>query len=149
MSGGGKKTTDELLDVLGLLASGAELGAQRAGRARDPILRARWLAIAGARGEQRDRVTARLVALQVTPPQGAPWAHEAEGELSRLLRADLSASHVLAARCRRVARLARGRGDLETAASMERLAAESLAHATELARCLAHHYVREALTMAQ
>lgn len=147
--GGDRKTIDELLEVFGLLASGADVGSQRARRARDPILRARWLAIASARGEQKDRVSARLVALEATPPAGSAWSTEQEGELSRLLRADLSTSHALAARCRRVARCARGKGDLESAALMERLAAESLAHASELARCLAHHYVREALTVAQ
>lgn len=139
----------ELLEVLGLLTTGAELGAQRARKASDPILRARWLAIAGARTEQRDRLAARLAALGASRPLQSPATPDAHRELARLLRADLFTSHSIAARCRRVARWMKVRSDNESAGLLDRIAAESLVHASELARSLAHHYVREARTAAQ
>lgn len=139
----------EVLEVVGLLVAGADLGAQRARKATDPILRARWLSIAGARAEQRDRLLARLAALGVAKPMHPPQAPEPQREIARLLRADLATSHSLAARCRRVGRWLRATGDAETGALLERIANESLAHASELARSLAHHYVREARSAAQ
>ncbi len=140
----------ELLEVLGLLTTGAELGAQRARKASDPILRARWLAIAGARAEQRDRLAARLAArgADARLPNRLLGGRRLR-ELARLLRADLFTSHSIAARCRRVARWMKVRSDNESAGLLDRIAAESLVHASELARSLAHHYVREARTAAQ
>lgn len=139
----------ELLEVAELLAAGAELGALRARKAADPILRARWLAIAAARADQRDRLLVRLEALGVPRPAQGQVAPEPPRELARLLRADLSSSHALAARCRRVGRWVKALGDAESGGILDRIAAESLAHASELARSLAHHYVREARTAAQ
>jgi hypothetical protein len=139
----------EVVEVVGLLVAGADLGAQRARKASDPILRARWLSIAGARAEQRDRLLARLAALGIPRPMHTPQAPEPQRELARLLRADLATSHSLAARCRRVGRWLRATGDEETGALLERIANESLVHASELARSLAHHYVREARSAAQ
>lgn len=149
MGRGGQRGIQELIGVFGLLASGADLGAQRAKTANEPILRARWLAIAGARAEQRDRVSARIATFRKTPPVKPSWAGEPHGEVARLLRADLATSHSVAARCRRVARWMAAFGDAESANLLERIAAESLGHAAELARSLAHLYVREARTAAQ
>lgn len=138
-----------LLEVVELLSTGAELGGQRARKATDPILRARWLAIAAARAEQRDRLLARLEALGVHRPVLGPLGPEPPRELARLLRADLTSSHTVAARCRRVGRWMKLLGDPESGGLLDRIAAESLAHASELARSLAHHYVREAKSAAQ
>lgn len=144
-----EQSIGELLEVFGLVATGAELGALRARKASDPILRARWLAIAGARAEQRDRLLARLKALGESRPMHSPVSPESQREIARLLRADLSTSHTIAARCRRVARWMKASRDAESGGLLDRIAAESLAHASELARSLAHHYVREARTAAQ
>jgi bacterioferritin (cytochrome b1) len=131
------------------LAHGAEQGASRARTVADPILRARWLAIAAARAEHRERVGARIATLRGRVPPRRGEGVEVTGELAKLLRADLATSHALAARCRRVARLASALGDPESGALLERLAAESLGHAAELARALALHYAREARAAAQ
>lgn len=144
-----ERRVGELLEAYGLLVAAAELGAQRARKASDPVLRARWLAIAGARAEQGDRLLARLSALGIARPVVPPPAPEAQREIARLLRADLATSHALAARCRRVGRWLQATGDAETGALLERIASESLAHAAELARSLAYHYVREARSAAQ
>ncbi|AKU90558.1 hypothetical protein AKJ08_0945 [Vulgatibacter incomptus] len=143
------RSLDELVGVFGALAHAAELGASRARRATDPILRARWLAIAAARAEHRERVAARIAALRGARPMRPGETNEPGGELARLLRADLATSHALAARCRRVARLATAVGDPESGALLERLGAEALGHAAELARALALHYAREARAAAQ
>lgn len=144
-----QRILEELLGVHEALGRGAEMGAARARRTPDPILRARWLAIAAARCQFHEKVAARIVALGGQPhlnfvkptlPGGA--------EIARLLRADLAHSHALAARCRRVARLATALIDMETGALLEKLAVEGLAHAAELARALALHYAREARAAA-
>lgn len=144
-----ERRIEELSDVLSLLATGAELGAQRARKATDPILRARWLAIAGARAEQRDRLSSRLAPLGIRGPALGSVAPESHRELARLLRADLSTSHSIAARCRRVSRWVKALGDTESGGLLDRIAAESLVHASDLARSLAHHYVREARSAVQ
>ena len=141
---------EELLAIHASLAHAAELGASRARRSPDPILRARWLAIAAARAEFRDRVASRIAAVGGAPP---PVANQTlptpAAELARLLRADLATAHALSARCRRIARLATALGDAESGALLERLAVEGLGHAAELARSLALHYAREARAAAQ
>jgi len=145
-----QRVVDELVSLHGALAHAAELGACRARRTPDPILRARWLAIAAARAEFRDRVDARLAALKAapTPPPG-PALPTPAAEVARLLRADLATAHALSARCRRIARVATALGDAESGALLERLAVEGLGHAAELARSLALHYAREARAAAQ
>jgi len=149
MGEGRQKTIEELMGVFGALAHAAEQGASRARRTADPILRARWLAIAAARAEHRERVAARIAILRGSRPVRPGDAGEPGGELARLLRADLATSHALAARCRRVARLTTALGDSESGALLERLSAEALGHAAELARALALHYAREARAAAQ
>ncbi len=149
MVDGRQGTVEELVGVFGALSHAAELGASRARRTGDPILRARWLAIAAARAEHRERVAARIAALRGRKPLRPGAASEPGGELARLLRADLATSHALAARCRRVARMSTALGDSESGALLERLGAESLGHAAELARALALHYAREARAAAQ
>ncbi|HEY0839065.1 MAG TPA: hypothetical protein VGD74_02655 [Vulgatibacter sp.] len=149
MGEGRQKTIEELMGVFGALSHAAEQGASRARRTADPILRARWLAIAAARAEHRERVAARIAVLRGTRPNRPGDSGEPGGELARLLRADLATSHALAARCRRVARLTSALGDSESGALLERLGAEALGHAAELARALALHYAREARAAAQ
>jgi len=149
MNEGRQETLEELLGLYGTLGHAAEQGASRARRSADPILRARWLAIAAAREEHRERIGARIFVLCGKKPPRPPLSTEGGGELARLLRTDLATSHALAARCRRVARLTSAWGDAETGALLERLSAESLGHATELARALALHYAREARVAAQ
>ncbi|HWV38340.1 MAG TPA: hypothetical protein VN033_07665 [Vulgatibacter sp.] len=149
MAEGRQRTIEELMGVFGALAHAAEQGASRARRTADPILRARWLAIAAARAEHRERVAARIAALRGSRPLRPGDAGEPGGELARLLRADLATSHALAARCRRVARMTTALGDSESGALLERLSAEALGHAAELARALALHYAREARAAAQ
>jgi len=145
-----QRVLEELLAVHGALAHAAELGASRARRSPDPILRARWLAIAAARAEFRDRVGARVAAVQGAPPPLFPHVLPTPAvEVARLLRADLATAHALSARCRRIARLATALGDPDTGALLERLAVEGLGHAAELARSLALHYAREARAAAQ
>lgn len=149
MDEGRQETVEELLGIHGALAHAAELGASRARRSADPILRARWLAIAAAREEHRERIAARVFVLRGSKPPRSQAATEGGGDLARLLRTDLATSHALAARSRRVARLAAALGDPETGALLERLSAETLSHAAELARALALHYAREARVAAQ
>lgn len=144
-----QRVVHELLAVHAALAHGAELGACRARRTPDPILRARWLAIAAARAEFRDRIGARLASVQgAPPPVGNHPLPTPAGEVARLLRADLATAHALSARCRRIARLTTALGDAESGALLERLAVEGLGHAAELARSLALHYAREARAAA-
>lgn len=144
-----RRILDELFAVHAALAHAAELGACRARRSPDPILRARWLAIAAARAEFRDRVGSRIAVLHGTPPPLGMQAFPAPAkEVARLLRADLATSHALAARCRRIARVAIALGDAESGALLERIAVEGLGHAAELARSLALHYAREARAAA-
>ena len=145
-----QRIVDELHSLHAALAHAAELGACRARRTPDPILRARWLAIAAARAEFRDRVGARLAAvLGQSPVPSAQPLPTPVAEVARLLRADLATAHALSARCRRIARVATHLGDPESGALLERLAVEGLGHAAELARSLALHYAREARTAAQ
>lgn len=145
-----QRIPDELVSLLGALAHAAELGACRARRTPDPILRARWLAIAAARAEFRDRVAARIAAIQGSSPAPTPQPLPTPAaEVARLLRADLATAHALSARCRRIARVATALGDAESGALLERLAVEGLGHAAELARSLALHYAREARAAAQ
>lgn len=144
-----QELVEELLGILGAVGHAAELGASRARRSADPILRARWLAIAASREEHRERIAARIHALRGARPGRPKVASEPGGELARLLRADLAASHALAARYRRIARLSVALGDAESGALLERLGAEALGHAAELARALALHYAREARVAAQ
>ena len=138
----------ELETTHGLLHAAAETGASRARRAPDPILRGRWLAVVAARVEHRERVASRLRALGVDVPDRGSRAGEASGEVGALLRADLGLSHAAAARAKRLSRLAVALGDAESGALLERVAAESLGHAAELARALALHYAREARAAA-
>lgn len=149
MEAGRQETVEELLGIFGALGHASAVGASRARRSADPILRARWLAIAAAREEHRERVAARIYVLRGRKPARPPASTEPGGELARLLRADLATSHALAARCRRVARLASALGDAESGALLERVGAETLGHAAELARALALHYAREARVAAQ
>ncbi|WP_373048457.1 hypothetical protein [Vulgatibacter sp.] len=150
MSDDRQRIVDELLALHAALAHAAELGASRARRTPDPILRARWLAIAAARAEFRDRVGARIAAVHGVPPQPSAQALPTPAaEVARLLRADLATAHALSARCRRIARLTTALHDPESGALLERLAVEGLGHAAELARSLALHYAREARAAAQ
>lgn len=145
-----RRTVEELLGVHAALAHAAELGAARARRSPDPILRARWLAIAAARAEFRDRLASRIALVAGAPPPVTTHAMPTPPlEVARLLRADLATSHALAARCRRIARVATALGDAESGALLERIAVEGLGHAAELARSLALHYAREARAAAQ
>ncbi len=145
-----QRVLEELVAVHATLAHAAELGASRARRTPDPILRARWLAIAAARAEFRDRVGGRIAAIQGAPPPIT--SHQLPtpaSEVAKLLRADLATAHALAARCRRIARVTTALGDADSGALLERLALEGLGHAAELARSLALHYAREARAAAQ
>jgi bacterioferritin (cytochrome b1) len=139
----------ELAAICESLGSAAETGAARARRAQDVVLRGRWLAIAAARLEHRERVAARILSLGGTPPPRGSRSRNTAADLPTLLRADLATSHALSARCRRLARLAVVLGDTASAALCERLAAECLGHAAELARSLALLYAREVRTAAQ
>lgn len=145
-----QRVVEQLLALQSALAHGAELGAGRARRTPDPILRARWLAIAAARAEFRDRVGARIAALRgsASLPEIRPVPVPA-AEVAKLLRADLVTAHALAARCRRIARMAAALGDSETGLILERISVEGLGHAAELARALAVYYAREVRAAAQ
>lgn len=149
MVGERQRILEELQGLYEALGRGADMGGARARRTPDPILRARWLAIAAARCQFHERVAARIVALG-----GHPYRHPTRPsiptgtEMALLLRADLAHAHVLSARCRRVARLATVLVDTETGALLEKIAVEGLAHAAELARALALHYAREARAAA-
>lgn len=148
MDGRRTRILEELQSVVITLAHGAELGAARARRAGDPVMRARWLAIAAGRVDHRNRLAARLRAMGEAPPSRVGGGVETSGEVARLLRGDLATSHALAARCRRIGRLVAAWGDLESGALLERIAIETLGHAAELGRALALHYAREARVAA-
>lgn len=138
----------ELGSVCTALGAAAEAGTARARRASDVVLRGRWLAVAAGRVEQRERVAARILALGASPPARGGARREPAADVPALLRADLGTSHALSARCRRLARLAVLLGDPGSATLCERIAAEALGHAAELARSLALLYAREVRTAA-
>lgn len=149
MVGERQRILEELQALYEALGRGAEMGGARARRTPDPILRARWLAIAAARHQFHERVAARILTLGGQPHRSLVKPTVPPGaEIARLLRTDLAHSHVLSARCRRVARLATALVDVETGALLEKIAVEGLAHAAELARALALHYAREARAAA-
>lgn len=139
---------EEVAELHRALATAAGAGTARSRRAADPILRGRWVAVAAGRAEQRERLALRLARLSSRPPPGPDTVHDGTVDIAALLRADLGTSHALAAKARRVARFVLAVGDPETGRILERVAAESAGHASELARALVLHYAREARTRA-
>lgn len=144
MAEGNGAVFEELAELHRLLATAADAGTSRSRKAADPILRGRWVALAAARAEQRERLALRLARLGPRSPPGPEPVHDATADVAALLRADLGTSHAVAARARRVARFSRALGDAETGRILDRVAIESAGHASELARALAIHYAREA-----
>src|SRR5690606_41703087 len=93
-----ERRVGELLEAYGLLVAAAELGAQRARKASDPILRARWLAIPRARAEQRDRLLARPSALGIARPGVPAPPPDAQRDIARRQPALLASPPAIAAR---------------------------------------------------